>query len=69
FEIDNYDASTGVGWSVVVQGIAHDITDSFDDISWAARDASPEPLAPGAKFHRVAVKPTKITGRRFSRSR
>lgn len=67
FEIDAYNPSTGVGWSVVVQGIAHDITDSFDDISWAARDASPEPLAPGAKFYRVAIKPTRITGRRFAR--
>ena len=65
FEIDDYDPSTGAGWSVMVQGIAHDATDSFDDISWAARAASPQPLAPGAKIYRVAIEPTKITGRRF----
>lgn len=65
FEIDDYDPSAGVGWSVMIQGIAHDATDSFDDISWAARAASPHPLAPGSKVYRVAIEPTKITGRRF----
>jgi nitroimidazol reductase NimA-like FMN-containing flavoprotein (pyridoxamine 5'-phosphate oxidase superfamily) len=65
FEIDGYEPSTGVGWSVMVQGVAHDATDSYDDISWAARAASPEPQAPGARPYRIAIKPTRITGRRF----
>lgn len=65
FEIDDYNPPTGVGWSVMVQGIAHDATDPFDEISFAARAASPHPLAPGAKVYRVAIEPTKITGRRF----
>jgi nitroimidazol reductase NimA-like FMN-containing flavoprotein (pyridoxamine 5'-phosphate oxidase superfamily) len=67
FEIDGYDPSTGVGWSVVVQGIALDATDSYDDTSWAAHAASPEPLAPGPKLFRMAIEPTRITGRRFRR--
>jgi nitroimidazol reductase NimA-like FMN-containing flavoprotein (pyridoxamine 5'-phosphate oxidase superfamily) len=65
FEIDEYDSSAGVAWSVMVQGVAVDATDSFDDVSWAARAAAPHSLAPGAKPHWVAIEPSKITGRRF----
>lgn len=65
FEIDEYDSSVGAGWSVVVQGVAVDATEAFDDVSWAARAATPWPLAPGAKPYRVAIEPSKITGRRF----
>jgi uncharacterized protein len=67
FEIDEYDSSAGVGWSVMVQGVAVDATESLDDVSWAARAATPWPLAPGAKPFRVAIEPSKITGRRFRR--
>jgi uncharacterized protein len=65
FEIDHYDASEGAGWSVMVQGIARDATDSGDDFSWAARGAEAYPAAPGTKLHRVAIDPVTITGRRF----
>jgi nitroimidazol reductase NimA-like FMN-containing flavoprotein (pyridoxamine 5'-phosphate oxidase superfamily) len=65
FEIDHYDSSTGAGWSVMVQGVAVDATDSFDDVSWAARGVAPRPLAPGSKPYRIAIESSKITGRRF----
>lgn len=65
FEIDGYDSANDIGWSVVVQGVAIDATDSFDDVSWAARASTPLPLAPGAKPFRVAIEPSKISGRRF----
>jgi uncharacterized protein len=32
FEIDQYDFSDGVGWSVMVQGVAVDATEAFDDV-------------------------------------
>jgi uncharacterized protein len=67
FEIDGYEPSAGAGWSVMVQGVAIDATDAFDDVSWAARAAAPWPLAPGAKPFRIAIEPSKITGRRFRR--
>ena len=67
FEIDEYDPKDGVGWSVMVQGVAVDATDSFDDVSWAARAATAWPAAPGAKPFRIAIEPSKITGRRFGR--
>jgi hypothetical protein len=47
FEVDDYQASTGVGWSVVVQGVGVDATTVLDDVSWFARGASPRPVAPG----------------------
>jgi hypothetical protein len=65
FEIDDYDASARAGWSVMVQGVARDATDSFDDVSWAAHAAAVTPTAPGEKHHRIAIEPTQITGRRF----
>ena len=65
FEIDDYEPSTGVGWSVLVQGVAVDSTRALDDVSWTARGASPQPLAPGVRIHRIAIRPTIITGRRF----
>jgi hypothetical protein len=67
FEIDEYDPETGVGWSVVVHGIAYDVTDAGDDFSWAARGTHITPLAPGVKAHRLAIKPSAISGRRFRR--
>jgi uncharacterized protein len=66
FEIDEYDPSTRVGWSVLVQGVAVDASTALDDVSWMARGATPHPLAPGEKIHRLAIKPTRITGRRFA---
>src|ERR1700682_6157647 len=48
-EIDEYDPSTRVGWSVLVQGVAVDATTALDDVSWTARGGSPRPLAPGVK--------------------
>jgi len=68
FEIDQYDPETGIGWSVVVHGEAQDVTDAGDDFSWAARGAHVTPLAPGEKTHRLAIKRTGISGRRFRRS-
>ena len=65
FEIDEYAPSTGVGWSVLVQGVAIDATTALDYVSWMARGATPHPLGPGVKIHRLAIRPTRITGRRF----
>src|ERR1700675_4955626 len=68
FEIDGYERLAGAGWSVMVQGVAIDATDAFDDVSWAARAAAPWPLAPGAKPIRIAIEPSQFTGRRFRRT-
>jgi uncharacterized protein len=65
FEIDEYDPLTGAAWSVMVQGVAVDATEAFDDVSWAARAVAPWSLAPGAKPYLLAIEPSLITGRRF----
>jgi uncharacterized protein len=65
FEIDDYDPSTGVGWSVLVKGLAVDSTTALDEVSWKARAAAPQPVAPGVKVHWLAISPTQISGRRF----
>ncbi len=65
FEIDQYDPAAGVAWSVMVQGVAVDATEAFDDVSWTARAAAPRSLAPGAKPYLLAIEPSLITGRRF----
>jgi uncharacterized protein len=66
FEIDGYDAASGVGWSVLVQGVAVDATAALDEVSWTARGATPRPAAPGVRVHRLAIDPTRITGRQFA---
>jgi len=65
FEVDGYDPSTGAGWSVLVEGVARDATDSFDDVSWVARGTSPWPAAPGARPFWIAIEAATMTGRRF----
>ncbi len=65
FEIDDYDPSTGVGWSVVVQGIAYEITHAIDRQSQLARRLSVQPLAPGERDRWIGIHPTDISGRRF----
>ncbi len=65
FEIDNYDPSTGVGWSVLVQGVAYEITGAVDRQSRLARDLQVHPLAPGQHDHWIGIHPTDMSGRRF----
>ena len=65
FEIDGYDAASGVGWSVLIQGVAVDATAGFDDVSTTALGARPHPAAPGVRVHRLAIDPNTITGRQF----
>jgi nitroimidazol reductase NimA-like FMN-containing flavoprotein (pyridoxamine 5'-phosphate oxidase superfamily) len=65
FEIDEYDSVTGVGWSVMVKGIAYEITDAVDPDSVEVRQQLIRPMAPGQHDHWVAIRADEITGRRF----
>ena len=69
FEIDDYDLTTGVGWSVMVKGIAYEITDALDHDSVEARRQLVQPMAPGQRDRWVAIRPDEITGRRFRHHR
>ena len=61
FEIDSIDLASRRGWSVLIQGPAHHVTDTSQD---AVRDAAVEPWAPGDRELFVRIVPSRITGRR-----
>jgi len=65
FEVDDWDPATGVGWSVVVKGVAEEITSGIDPFAMALRSRRVVPLAPGVREYWIAVYPGEITGRRF----
>jgi uncharacterized protein len=66
FEADEYDPVTRTGWSVVVHGVAEEVT-SFDDPEvWRHVQELPiDPWAGGQKAHWVRVQAASITGRRL----
>ena len=51
FEIDGWDIDTGVGWSVLVKGIAHDITDPRGMPTGRMKLWPVHPVAPGSREH------------------
>ena len=65
FEVDSWDSVTGVGWSVVLKGVAREVTTGEDSYSKALRQCKVQPLAPGQREHWIAIYPSEITGRRF----
>jgi uncharacterized protein len=67
FEVDEWDAVAKVGWSVVLKGIAQEVTIGIDPFSATLRARKVEPLAPGGHHHWIAIYPSEISGRRFRR--
>jgi uncharacterized protein len=65
FEVDEVDLEDGTAWSVMVQGVAYEITDTLDRLSERLRELVVEPMAPGERGHWVAVMRHHISGRRF----
>lgn len=65
FEIDDWDPETGIGWSVVVKGVAEEITSGLDPFAAALRTRPVVPVAPGKREYWIAVYPSEISGRRF----
>jgi nitroimidazol reductase NimA-like FMN-containing flavoprotein (pyridoxamine 5'-phosphate oxidase superfamily) len=64
FEIDEIDAATRTGWSVLVRGEAVQVTDPAE--LGRLRELPLEPWAPGAKARYVRILPAVVTGRRIS---
>lgn len=69
FEIDGLDESGQVGWSVLVQGTAFDITDAADSLAERLRGLPLVPFGAEDKPHWVEIVPLEITGRRVKRAR
>ena len=65
FEVDGWDAGRRMGWSVVLKGVALDVTQGDDPFSRSLRERKVVPLAPGRRERWIAIYPAQITGRRF----
>jgi uncharacterized protein len=65
FEIDGWDRDHGIGWSVLVQGIAHDISQPRGAPTGRMRFWPVHPAAPGSREHWVGIWANEITGRKF----
>lgn len=64
FEVDGYEPEHGRAWSVVVKGTA-ELLDRFDDI-YHAQDLPLFPWNASPKERFVRIRPTVLTGRRFT---
>jgi nitroimidazol reductase NimA-like FMN-containing flavoprotein (pyridoxamine 5'-phosphate oxidase superfamily) len=65
FEVDDFDAETREGWSVLVQGPAHHL-DSDKERAEAGASGL-QTWAGGDRDHFIAITPARITGRRIRR--
>jgi uncharacterized protein len=65
FEVDGWDPEAGVGWSVLLKGVASDVTSGHDPFSEALRERKVLPLAPGPRERWIAIYPSEISGRRL----
>jgi nitroimidazol reductase NimA-like FMN-containing flavoprotein (pyridoxamine 5'-phosphate oxidase superfamily) len=65
FEVDEWDDAAGVGWSVVLKGVAEEVSGGSDPFSAALRSRQVVPLAPGARDLWIAIYPALVSGRRF----
>lgn len=66
FEIDEIDAQTRTGWSVMIQGAAHHVDDE-EELAVVVQ-AGIEPWPGGERDHFVRIKPSVISGRRIRRA-
>ncbi|MFE3107256.1 helix-turn-helix domain-containing protein [Kitasatospora indigofera] len=62
FEVDQLDEAFGVGWSVLVTGTAHQVTEA-DAMQWFGKHADPQPWVGGRRDIWVRIRPSRITGR------
>lgn len=65
FEVDGWDLTAGLGWSVVVRGHAHEVTGYGGRTAEHIRRAQVHPVAPGDRRHWIAIRGAEISGRRF----
>jgi len=63
FEIDDIDAESHEGWSVLIQGPAHHLDDPGEQADAIA--AGVQPWAGGEREHFIEITPARITGRRI----
>lgn len=67
FEVDEFDAASREGWSVLVQGPAHHIDSESERAE--ALGAGVDPWPGGDREHFISITPARMTGRRIRRKR
>lgn len=67
FEVDEFDATGHIGWSVVVIGQAEIVTDP--DAIAALADLPLDPWAPGRRCQYIRIPLARLTGRRIEKTR
>ncbi len=65
FEADSYDAATGTGWSVVVNGLAEIVDDEEEGARLDALGLSPWGGEAASRVW-VRIRPSSVTGRRIA---
>lgn len=68
FEVDDLEHDRRTGWSVVLTGVAQEVTDlDRPDLVERLRDVALEPWAPGDRPALLRLAPETVTGRRIAR--
>jgi nitroimidazol reductase NimA-like FMN-containing flavoprotein (pyridoxamine 5'-phosphate oxidase superfamily) len=62
-EIDGIDPPRRSGWSILVRGVARDVTDASDAVAALAQTVPVDCWAPGARDRTFVVLPQGVTGR------
>jgi uncharacterized protein len=65
FQMDRLDIGLQSRWSVMVQGVGHDITEALDVASEHLQDVPVPPWVPGSSPRLLRLVPRTITGHRF----
>jgi uncharacterized protein len=66
FEVDYIDQQTRSGWSVLVRGLAEEVTSEHrDELIERTKASGVEPWAPGHRGHWIRLIPHAISGRRI----
>lgn len=64
FEVDHLDEAHQEGWSVLLRGMAHDVTNAIEITTERLHQLSISPWAPGEKPIWLKINPREISGRR-----
>jgi len=65
FEVDGYDSRRRTAWSVVIRGVADEVTDRHEAVEAVELGVTPWQRGPKPAF--VRITPTSVAGRRFER--
>ena len=69
FEVDHIDPDTNSGWSVLLRGIAREVSnDQVPDLVHQMKNTLPRPWAEGVHNVWVVIEPREVTGRKLTDS-